>query len=51
MKNDLNFKYDEDGKLIIDSAWHDPHFPTGYVLLIENNAYLLPMGRYDNGEV
>ena len=47
----LEFEYDEDGKLIIDSAWHDPHFPTGYVILIENSAFLLPMGRnYNNGE-
>lgn len=45
------FSYDEDGKLIIDSAWHDPHFPTGYVLLIEGDAFLLPMGRnYNSGE-
>ena len=44
------FQYDEDGKLIIDSAWHDPHFPTGYVLLIDGDAYLLPMGRnYKSG--
>lgn len=48
----IEFEYNEDGKLIIDSAWHDPHFPTGYVILIENNAFLLPMGRnYNNGEV
>lgn len=47
----IEFKYDEDGKLIIDSAWHDPHFPTGYVLLIEGDAFLLPMGRnYNSGE-
>lgn len=47
----IEFEYNEDGKLIIDSAWHDPHFPTGYVILIENNAFLLPMGRnYNNGE-
>ena len=47
----LEFEYDEEGKLIIDSAWHDPHFPTGYVLLIENNAFLLPMGRnYNSGK-
>ena len=45
------FQYDEDGKLIIDSAWHDPHFPTGYVLLIDGDAYLLEMGRnYNNGK-
>lgn len=45
------FQYDEDGKLIIDSAWHDPHFPTGYILLIDGAAYLLPMGRnYNSGE-
>lgn len=45
------FQYDEDGKLIIDSAWHDPHFPTGYVLLIDGDAFLLPMGRnYNSGE-
>lgn len=45
------FQYDEDGKLIIDSAWHDPHFPTGYILLIDGTAYLLPMGRnYNSGE-
>ena len=45
------FQYDEDGKLMIDSAWHDPHFPTGYVLLIDGNAFLLPMGRnYNSGE-
>lgn len=44
------FMYDEDGKLIVDSAWHDPHFPTGYVLLIDGEAFLLPMGRnYNNG--
>ena len=47
----IEFEYDEDGKLIIDSAWHDPHFPTGYVLLIDGNAFLLPMGRnYNSGE-
>lgn len=47
----IEFKYDEDGKLIIDSAWHDPHFPTGYVLLIEGDAFLLPIGRnYNSGE-
>lgn len=47
----IEFEYDEDGKLIIDSAWHDPHFPTGYVLFIEENAFLLPMGRnYNSGE-
>ena len=47
----LEFEYDEEGKLIIDSAWHDPHFPTGYVLFIEENAFLLPMGRnYNSGE-
>lgn len=46
----IEFKYDEDGKLIIDSAWHDPHFPTGYVLIINDAAYLLPMGRnYKSG--
>lgn len=46
----IEFKYDEDGKLIIDSAWHDPHFPTGYVLIIDDAAYLLPMGRnYKSG--
>lgn len=45
------FQYDEDGKLIIDSAWHDPHFPAGYVLLINGDAFLLPMGRnYNSGE-
>ena len=44
------FMYDEDGKLIVDSVWHDPHFPTGYVLLIDGEAFLLPMGRnYNNG--
>lgn len=44
------FMYDEDGKLIVDSAWHDPHYPTGYVLLIDGEAFLLPMGRnYNNG--
>lgn len=47
----IEFEYDEDGKLIIDSAWHDPHFPTGYVLLIDGDAFLLPMGRnYNSGE-
>lgn len=47
----IEFQYDEDDKLIIDSAWHDPRFPTGYVLLIENNAFLLPMGRnYNSGK-
>lgn len=47
----IEFQYDEDGKLIIDSAWHDPHFPAGYVILIDGNAFLLPMGRnYKNGE-
>ena len=47
----IEFEYDEDGKLIIDSAWHDPHFPTGYVLLIDGNAFLLSMGRnYNSGE-
>lgn len=46
----IEFKYDEDGKLIIDSAWHDPHFHTGYVLIINDAAYLLPMGRnYKSG--
>lgn len=45
------FMYDEDGKLIIDSAWHDPHFPAGYVLIIDSDAFLLPMGRYyDTGK-
>lgn len=47
----IEFEYDEDGKLIIDSAWHDPHFPAGYVLLINGDAFLLPMGRnYNSGE-
>lgn len=47
----IEFQYDEDGKLIIDFAWHDPHFPMGYVILIENNAFLLPMSKnYNNGE-
>ena len=46
----IEFKYDEDGKLIIDSAWHDPHFPTGYVLIINDAAQLLPRGRnYKSG--
>lgn len=46
-----NFEYDEEGKLIISSAWHDPQFPRGYVLFINKNAFLLPMGRnYDSGE-
>ena len=31
----IEFQYDEDGKLIIDSAWHDPHFPMGYVILMK----------------
>lgn len=45
------FQYNEDGKLIIDDAWHDPRFPTGYVLLVDGDAFLLPMGRnYNNGE-
>lgn len=45
------FQYNEDGKLIIDDAWHDPRFSTGYVLLINDDAFLLPMGRnYQNGE-
>ena len=46
----VDFKYNDEGKLIIDSAWHDPHFPTGYVILIDDNAFLLPMGRtYNSG--
>ena len=44
------FQYDDE-KLIIDDAWHDPRFPTGYVLLVDGDAFLLPMGRnYQNGE-
>lgn len=47
----IEFQYDEEGKLIIDSAWHDPHFPTGYVLLIDDNSFLLPTGRnYKSGK-
>ena len=45
------FEYDEDGKLLVDSAWHDPRLHTGYVLLINDDAFLLPVGRnYQNGE-
>lgn len=47
----IEFEYDEAGKLIIDSAWHDPHFPRDFVLFIDNHVFLLPMGRnYSSGE-
>ena len=47
----VEFEYNEEGKLIIDSAWHDPHFPAGYVLLIDGNAFLLPSTRnYEDGK-
>lgn len=39
-----NFKF-EDGKLIVDAAYHDPHYPGDYVLIIDGDAYLLPAGR------
>ena len=47
----VEFEYDEDGKLIVDSAWHDEHFPTGYLVIIGNAAFLIPKGRiYESGE-
>lgn len=47
----VEFEYDEDGKLIVDSVWHDSHFPTGYLAIIGNAAFLIPMGRmYESGE-
>ena len=42
----VEFQYNEDGRLIIDSAWHDPHFPAGYVLLIDGNAFHLPLAKH-----
>lgn len=39
------FHYDEDGRLIVDSVWHDPQYPTGYVVFIGDSVFLLPMGR------
>lgn len=47
----VEFEYDEDGKLIVDSVWHDSHFPTGYLAIIGKAAFLIPMGRmYESGE-
>lgn len=47
----IKFEYNEDGNLIVDSVWHDPHFPTGYVAFINNSAFLLPIGKsYSSGE-
>ena len=47
----VEFEYDEDGKLIVDSVWHDEHFPTGYLVIIGKAAFLIPMSRmYESGE-
>lgn len=47
----VEFEYDEDGKLLVDSVWHDSHFPTGYLAIIRDAAFLIPMGRmYESGE-
>lgn len=47
----IDFQFNDEGKLIVDSIWHDPRFQSGYILLIGGNAFFVPMGRYyENGE-
>lgn len=45
------FEIDEYGRLIVDSAYTDDHISSGVVILIDDDAFLLPYGRRcENGE-
>lgn len=44
-----NFEYNEKGKLIIDSAWHDVRYPTKLIIVINGKIYWARNGFYRTG--
>lgn len=50
MKNNkvesVSLRYNEDGKLIVDSVWRDSHYPNNYIVIISDSAFLLSADRY-----
>lgn len=40
-----DFEYDDEGRLIVDGLYDDPHYPNGYVIDIQGDYYILPVGR------
>lgn len=39
MRNIDNFKFNDEGKLIIDSAWHDVRHPSRIIVIIDKELY------------
>lgn len=44
-----NFEYNEEGKLIIDSAWHDVRYPTKLIIVINGKIYWVRNVFYRTG--
>lgn len=47
----VEFKFTEDGKLLIDAGYNDIRFPNDYIIVIDGTVFALPLGRRaDSGE-